>query len=131
MRRINATLRYYEKEYIELKRIPFLEREVCKSFEQFVEIRFNMESYNSGDPLLMKLEEDLGGHLFRCTNLEGPDEVKKRFKWATVELISTEDVENPDENLKNELDQLKSRIGGSKITFNSVQHKIKLIIDEN
>ncbi len=130
VRRVNKTLKYYEKDYIEAKRTPYVDREVCKSFQQYIEIRFNMECYNSLDPLLSKLEKDFGGFLFKCISLKDSDERKRRFKEATMSLIDIKEVINPDENLKNELEELKSKMGGSKITFNSVKCKVILKINE-
>ena len=60
--RVNKTLNYYEKDYISAKRTPDIDKEVCTSFEDYVEIRFNYEAYHipeikkaieSGNPILL------------------------------------------------------------------------------
>ncbi len=128
IQRVNSTLKYYEKEYIEVQRTPELEREKCMSFKQFVEIRFNMECCRV--PELAGLEKILEGRLFSCTEMEGGDEVKRRFTTATVELVSPEMLENPPQSLIDELEQVKNALGGRKIKFNSVKQKIKFEINE-
>lgn len=128
VKRVNDTLRYYEKEYIELKRTPTTEKEVCTSFEHYIEVRFNMECCKI--PELLDLENLTGGHLFSCTSIINPDEARRRFSSATVELLSPEEVENADESLRNALEVVKKYLGGTKISFNSVKQRIKITIDE-
>lgn len=128
IQRVNSTLRYYEKEYIELQRTPNLDREKCFSFEQFIEIRFNMECCRI--PELCHIQELLGGHLFICRSLENPDELRRRFSLATVSLITVEEIENPNEELISELARVKEFLGGSVVKFNSVKQKIKYTIYE-
>lgn len=127
--RVNNTLRYFEKEYIELKRTPESEKEVCESFEQYIEIRFNMESCQI--PEFSKLEEMTDGHLFRCTSIMDPDEVRRRFSLATIELTTSDMFEGGSSKLlEDELSLVREFIGGSKISFNCVKKRIKIQIDE-
>jgi hypothetical protein len=128
VKRVNETLRYYEKEYIELKRTPDSDREVCQSFEQYVEIRFNMESCRV--PELLDLEKLTGGHLFNCTSIKNQDSVRRRFSSATIELIGPDDFDNPNDFIREELEKIKKFLGGSKISFNSVKCRIKIQIDD-
>ena len=128
IRKVNETLRYYEKEYIELKRTPEAEKEVCTSFEHYIEARFNMECCNI--PELSDLERKTEGHLFVCTSIQDPDEARRRFGFATVELISPEDFECADSSILESLEIIKQALGGSKISFNSVKQRIKIQIDE-
>lgn len=128
VRKVNETLRYYENDYIELKRTPESEKEVCKSFEQYVEIRFNMES--SKLPEFSDIQKITGGHLFICKSLKDADGVKRRFSLATVELISLTKFENSNKYLKEDLDRVRELLGGTKIRFNSVKKRIKVQIDD-
>ncbi len=128
IQRVNSTLKYYEKEYIEVQRTPELEREKCMSFEQFIEIRFNMECCRV--PELAGLEKVLEGRLFSCVELDGSDEVKRRFTTATVELVTPEMLENPPQSLIDELERVRIALGGRKIKFNSVKQKVKFEVNE-
>ena len=58
--RVNSTLSIYEAEWISCKRTPTSEREVCKSFEQFISHVVLVHGYwangtflVNGDPLLI------------------------------------------------------------------------------
>lgn len=121
--RVNCTLNIYEPEYIKCQRTSETEKEICISFEQFIEIRFNKECEKI--PELKNLILKTEGHLFLCTNVEEPNLVKRRFKSATLTLITPEMVEDITESMKKDLLDIETVIGGSKIVFNSVKKKIK------
>ena len=106
VKRVNETLRYYENDYIELKRTAESEKEVCKSFEQYVEIRFNMEASKVTE--FADLQKLTGGHLFICRSLKDADGVRRRFSIATIELVSLSEFENSNEGLKRDFDKVKS-----------------------
>lgn len=126
--RVNSTLCQYEADWIGCKRTPESEEsEMCSSFEQYVEIRFNYECYEI--PELRKLISDTDGHLFICTGLDDPDTAKRRFTTAHIELINPNEFENPDEEFINDIEQVKKFLGGTKISFNNVKKKIKFIIE--
>ena len=125
--RVNSTLSIYEAEWISCKRTPTSEREVCKSFEQFIEIRFNYEC--SKVPELQKILEDTGGHLFFCKSLEDVDLEKKRFTLAHLELLSPDDFVDESGIILKELEEVRNFLGGSKISFNNVKKKIKFTIE--
>ena len=125
--RVNSTLNVYEAEWISCKRTPTSEKEVCKSFEQFIEIRFNYEC--SKIPELQKILEDTGGHLFFCKSLEDVDLEKKRFTLAHLELLSPDDFVDESGIILKELEEVKNFLGGSKISFNNVKKKIKFTIE--
>ena len=128
VKRVNETLRYYENDYIELKRTAESEKEVCKSFEQYVEIRFNMEASKVTE--FADLQKLTGGHLFICRSLKDADGVRRRFSIATIELVSLSEFENSNEGLKRDFDKVKDIIGGTRIRFNSVKKRIKVQIDD-
>ena len=125
--RVNSTLNVYEAEWISCKRTPTSEKEVCKSFEQFIEIRFNYEC--SKIPELQKILEDTGGHLFFCKSLEDVDLEKKRFTLAHLELLSPDDFVDESGIILKELEEVRNFLGGSKISFNNVKKKIKFTIE--
>jgi hypothetical protein len=116
--RVNCSLFYYEKDYVSVKRTPTADKERCTTFEQFIEARFNFECCRIPELVDAVLSTD--GHLFICSGLENPDDVKRKFSTATI-TISPE----VPENLKDEILQL---IGGSEIVFNNVKKKIRFTI---
>lgn len=121
---VNSSLGKFKKGgWIQVERIPGLEKEACENLEEFVEAVFNRECYNR-IPELQEAEILLGGHLFQC-KLEGPDEMKKRFKSATIVLVDEKSIIEPDDALISELKLVESWIGGKSIKFNSVKVKIK------
>lgn len=124
--RVNSTLNIYEAEYIKCQRTSESEKEICMSFEQFIEIRFNKECEKI--PELKGLILETEGHLFLCTDVEEPDLSKRRFKSTTLTLITPDMVEDISDKLKEKLLDIASTIGGSKIVFNSVKKKIKFKI---
>lgn len=124
---VNGTLSHYKKGgWIDCRRTPDSGQEMMESLEQFIDARFNREAWEI--PEFRKAEEYLGGRLFSCT-LEGADEIRKRYKQATVTLISAEDIIEPSQELIDLLEEIKSFIGGTKIKFNSVKVKIKYSIE--
>ena len=125
--KVNSTLGTYEAEWISCKRTPDSEKEVCMSFEQFVEIRFNFECYKI--PELQKLIEVTEGHLFSCTGLDDPDLVKRKFTLAHLEVLNPEMLPEEFEYLRPELDKVVEFLGGKHISFNNVKKKIKYTIE--
>lgn len=126
---VNQSLRYYEKSYTSVKRTPDSYQERCESFEEFIERRFNFEASKIPEfsDVVLKTE----GKVFICTEIEDPDEKKRRFKSATIRIIDVDLLLDEDQNLKDEITKLKEFIGGDRIVFNSVKKKIKLIIDND
>lgn len=132
---VNGKLKYYEYNQVSAERTPHILKERCLSFEQYVECLFNYAAYHI--PEMFDMVDVLEGHLFFCTKIEEPDEAKRKFKSATIELISEDKIsefvtkdllEKKGEDLINELNRIKSFLGGSTISFNSVQKKIKFSI---
>lgn len=126
---VNKSLRYYEKSYTSVKRTPDSYQERCESFEEFIERRFNFEASKIPEfaDIVMRTE----GKVFVCTEIEDPDEKKRRFKSATIRIIDVNLLLDEDQNLKDEITKLKEFIGGDRIVFNSVKKKIKLTIDND
>ena len=123
--KVNLTLGIYEKDYISQQRTPTTDREVCRSFEQFIECKWNYEC--SKIPSLKKLVDETQGHLFFCTKLEEADVVKRKFKKAYIKLLTPTMVEDISDELHADLDELTAKLGGyTEFTFNSVKKKIKL-----
>lgn len=126
--KVNETLIHYKKGgWIDCRRTPDADQEMMESLEQFIDARFNREAWNI--PELRDAEEYLGGRLFSCT-LEEPDENKKRYKQATLTLIDKDDIIEPSQELIDLLDRARDYLGGTKVKFNSVKVKIKLIIED-
>ena len=113
--RVNCSLFYYEKDYVSVKRTPTADKERCTTFEQFIEARFNFECCRIPELVDAVLSTD--GHLFICSGLENPDDVKRKFSTATITISP--------EVPKEEILQL---IGGSEIVFNNVKKKIRFTI---
>lgn len=126
---VNKTLKSYEKDFTSVKRTPETYQERCKSFEEFIERRFNFEA--SKIPELSEIVMKTEGKLFCCTEIEEPDEKKRKFKSATIKLIDTNLLLDEDQTLKDEITKVKELIGGDRIQFNSVRKKIKLTIDND
>lgn len=122
--KVNSTLGIYEKDYISQQRTPETDREVCRSFEQFIECKLNYEC--SKLPSLHKLLTETEGHLFFCTGLDEADTVKRKFKKAYFKLLTPMMVEDITDELKAELEELVAKLGGTEFTFNNVKKKIKL-----
>ena len=126
---VNKTLKSYEKSFTSVKRTPDTYQERCECFEDFIEKRFNFEA--SKIPELSDIVMKTEGLLFKCTGIEEPDEKKRKFKSATIKLISVDLLLDEDQNLKDEITKVKEYLGGDRIQFNSVKKKIKLTIDSD
>lgn len=123
MRNVNRTLVYYKKGgWIDVRRTPNSPQNMVESLEEFVEARFNRECWDV--PELKEALESLDGFLFKCT-LEEPNELDKKFKEATMELVNLGDIEDPTEELAIMLETVENFLGGTKIKFNSVKTKVK------
>ena len=116
--RVNSSLMYYEKDFVSVKRTPTADKERCTSFEQYIGARFNYECCQIEELVDAILTTD--GHVFLCSKIDEPDDLKRKFRTATITLDPT-----LPENLKDEVLRL---IGGTEITFNNVKRKIKFII---
>jgi hypothetical protein len=126
--KVNETLIHYKKGgWIDCRRTPDADQEMMESLEQFIDARFNREAWNV--PEFRDAEEYLGGRLFSCT-LDEPDENKKRYRQATLTLIDKDDIIEPSQELIDLLDRARDYLGGTKVKFNSVKVKIKLIIED-
>lgn len=126
--KVNSTLGMYEKDYISQQRTPETEREVCRSFEQFVECKLNYEC--SKLPRLKKVMRETEGHLFLCTKLLEPDLAKRKFKMAFFKLLTPAMVEDISDELKAELENISESLGGcTEFSFNNVKKKIKLTLN--
>lgn len=123
---VNRTLSAYEAEWVSCKRSPEVEKEVCKSFEQYVEARFNYEC--SKIPELRDLVIQTDGNLFRCVGMDNPDTSKRRFTWVYFELLRPEDLIPEFEFLRPRLEQVRDLLGGTRLKFNNVKKKIKYLI---
>ena len=113
--------------WIDARRTPTSGQNMVNSLEEFIDAVFNQECYDI--PELREVEELLGGRLFSC-KLEEPDEMKKKYKQATLTLISADDIIEPSEELIKLLDEVRIFLGGTKIVFNSVKVKIKFSIED-
>ncbi|MBR2247791.1 MAG: hypothetical protein IJ880_12375 [Bacilli bacterium] len=120
---VNKSLIHYKKGgWIDARRTPNTGVNMVDSIEEFVDARFNNEAW--AIPEMHEASELLEGRLFSCT-LEGVDEERKRYKSAVISLITEDDIENPSEQLKDELKKVRDFLGGTKIKFNGVKKKIK------
>ena len=125
--RVNSTLSYYEKSFISAKRTPDIERKRCESFEEYIEIRFNYEAFKI--PELKQAVEETEGRLFSIVELEEPNLTKRRFKMAKIRLLDDNLLPESCENLKNEIKQIRTALGGNVICFNCLKKKIKINIE--
>lgn len=127
--RVNATLKYYEADWISAQRAPEIERARVSSFEEFVEIRVNNEI--SKIPELHDQILKTGGHMFVCNSLDDIDDVRHRFKLAHISLISPDEFPEEDKEAVCKLiESVKLWLGGDKFTFNSVVARVKITIVE-
>lgn len=158
-RRVNSTLNHYEDDYMSASRTPNIsEKEDCKSFSDFVEIRFNRECLESD--LFKEAVELAKGHLFICQYLNNIDLVERSFDEGCITLLSEETIDKEVDKLilsiedikaedlekykKKNTDLIKSLISEmlegvslarkvmeefTSIHFNSVPKKVRLTID--
>lgn len=127
IKKVNETMRFYEVDYVELKRWVGGEREPCESFEHYIESRFNMEL--SKLPEFIEMETMTQGHLFMFDSITKKDDYRKKFGTVTLRLLRPEDMEIQYKPILDGLEVIKKLLGGSKITFNCVMKRIKVIID--
>lgn len=126
--RVNSTLNHYEKDYISVKRAPYIEEpECCRSFEQFIEARFNFECFQI--PELRNGIILTDGHLFRCNYIEDVDLAKRKFSIVSLVLVDPSTIINISNELLSEINNIAQFLGGTCIKFNSVKKKIKFTIE--
>ena len=119
--RVNSSVKYYEPEWISVRRTPNAEKVRVNDFKEFMESRVNYESCRI--PELEEAVIKMEGRLFICDEIDGFDEKKHKFRQAYFSIN-----EETQEELK---EKVKSFLGGgSVIRFNSVETKIKIIIEE-
>lgn len=127
--KVNATLKYYEADWISAKRLPELDQTRVSSFEEYVEIRVNYEL--SRIPELHDLVERLGGHLFICTSLECINETRHKFKTAHITFNNKSNFPEEDQDdVELIINQAIEWIGGREFTFNSVVERVKIVVIE-
>ena len=127
LREVNESLRYYEKDYLAVRRYPGGEKEIIQNFEQYLEARINMEL--SKIPDLQEAIILTEGNLFKIEELKDLDLSKKRFGTVKIKVLEPEDIENPNDKIILLLQKVKTWIGGSNLTFNSVKQRIKLVVE--
>lgn len=125
--RINETMRFYEIDYVELKRWIGGEREPCESFEHYIESRFNMEL--SKLPEFAEMESLTQGHLFLVDSITKKDSYRKKFGTVTLRLLEPEDMEIQYKPILEGIEKTRVILGGKRITFNCVLKRVKVIID--
>lgn len=130
--RVNATLRYYEADWISVRRSPELGKTRVTSFEEYVEIRANYEAFRI--PELREAIIKTEGHLFICEGLTNVNTLRHKFKSAKLRLIDLSQLDEEfildSESLAEELEKVREFIGGNIIIFNSVESRIKITISE-
>lgn len=127
IRKVNETMRFYEIDYVELKRWTGGEREPCESFEHYIESRFNMEL--SKLPEFAEMEALTQGHLFLFDSITKKDSYRKKFGTVTLRLLRPEDMEIQYQSILDGIEEVARILGGRKITFNCVMKRIKVVID--
>jgi hypothetical protein len=126
IRDVNQSLIHYKRGgCIDCRRTPNSSINMVNTIEEYVDARFNRECWEV--PELREACDLLEGHLFICT-LEGVDEVRKRYKTATLKLVSPTDILDPTPELENLLKEVKIFLGGNKIKFNGLKYKVKFEI---
>ena len=127
--KVNATLKYYEADWISAQRAPEIEKTRVSSFEEYVEIRLNFEM--SRIPEFHESVLKTGGHLFICEALDDVNNIRHRFKRAHIKINSLENFpEDIQEEITTIIEETKEWLGGSGFTFNSVVERVKFIIEE-
>lgn len=134
---VNKSMVWYKRGgWIDARRTPEASENYVKSLTEFIEARFNRECFDI--PELQDVFDMLGGQVWLAT-LEDPDEERKRYKQATLQLVDPEkrhyikDDDSgeylPVETVKELLERVRKFFGGNKVTFNSVKVKIKYNIE--
>jgi len=133
--RVNATLKYYEADWISAQRTPEIEKTRVTSFEEYVEIRVNYEAFKI--PEFRNAVRLFEGRLFVCNSLTNINDIRHKFKQATItfadpEILfaNVEDNQTIISEAKEEVRKIQELLGGSVIRFNSVETKIKIIIED-
>lgn len=132
--KVNATLKFYEANWISAQRTPEIEKTRVTSFEEYVEIRVNYEAFKIPEFRdAVRLSE---GHLFVCNALTNINDIRHKFRQAYITFTDPDilfaDVEENQEiktELKSEIQRIQELIGGNVIRFNSVETKIKIIVE--
>lgn len=126
---VNASLPYYEKDYISVKRSPASDRERVTSFRQYIECRINYECF--GIPQLRPYAEAFDGYLFEVTAVIGQDEDRRRFTIVEAEIRKSPEyyMADGESDFMETLDNAMKVLGGSKLRFNYSQKKTKIYIE--
>lgn len=128
--KVNATLKYYEADWISAQRSPELDRTRVSSFEEFVEIRLNYEAYKL--PELKQAVIATSGYLFKCDRLDDVNDLRHKFKKAWITLYTPDIFEEEHQGeIKKEIDAVREWLGGSKLSFNSVVERVKIVIEKD
>jgi hypothetical protein len=132
---VNSTISGYERNYVSVSRVPRnlsnedLEIERCTTLKQYIEARFNYESYIS-IPELREMQTITGGHLFKCSEVDGENRIKHSYRIAKMSLLSMDDVDRDsvDDTFEEKLKEVEKFLGGNCIEFNNVVKKVKFNI---
>ena len=134
--KVNRTLQFYEKDFISVQRTPWIDKERCGSFEQYIEARFNFEI--SRLPEFEYLSQVFEGRLFTLQDLKGSDPDQRKFKLVTFKLPEDEVIKetiSPFPEMEvliyEEIAKIKDYLGGNTIKFNAVKKKIKIIVEND
>ena len=158
--RVNTTLHDYDPGFVSATRTSnIVDKEVCNTLEEFVEIRFNRECLEI--PQLSEAVRVSNGHLLICRGLLNPNVKQRKYDKALVTLIEEEDIDSEvdkilqkDNTLNLGIDEIKNRFpevvkdlkislergrtlakevlkGCTKFKFNSVKSKINLTNEQN
>lgn len=124
---VNKSLYWYKKGgWIDCRRTPTSDVNMVNSLEEFIEAKFNRDCWDI--PELRTACELLDGFVFKCELIE-PDEMKKRYKLAILTLVRESEIENPTDQLRDELRHVYKFFGGNIIKFNSVKVKVKYEVE--
>lgn len=132
---VNESLVYFEKDYISVQRCPIVIRERTETLRHYLECRFNFEAFNS--PSLRPYAEYFDGYLFDLVFIQDPDEKKRIYTEACVELCK-DPTRFLDEQFRLEeegvtylsvIDELTKLLGGTRIYFNKSSRIPKIRIE--
>ena len=136
---VNETLSYYDPGWSRIQRSPISSREEIETFSQYIECRFNLETFRS--PILREFAEYFDGYLFEVTEIINAEEKKYRFKEVCIELTKSWEnfldpnmLDEDDDELRRHrfwevTDEVKALLGGDKIYFNHSAKKPKIRIE--